>query len=164
MRHRAGGLFSVLAISGLGACQTTPPAPPPPATQSIVALYQRPAERALINGMRLYEDGSFERAELTLRSALAQGLLDPHDTAVAHKYLAFLACAFNRLGECEQHFRHAFAADAGFVLSDVEVGHPIWGPIYRKVIPAQPAPNPPPATPNAAQPAPSAAQPGPRKQ
>src|SRR5262245_38862490 len=162
MRRRAGPLFSVLAISGLAACVTTPPPPPPPATQSIVALYQRPAERALVNGMRLYEDGSFERAELNLRSAVAQGLLDPHDTAVAHKYLAFLACAFNRLGECEQHFRDAFAVDASFVLSDVEVGHPIWGPIYRKVIAAQPPPAQP--APKALQPAPSASQPGPRTQ
>jgi hypothetical protein len=127
-------------------------------------LYQRPAERALINGMRLYEDGSFERAEATLRSALVQGLLDPHDTAVAHKYLAFLACAFNRLGECEQHFRDAFAADSRFGLSDVEVGHPIWGPIYRKVIAAQPAPNAPQPAPSAAQATPSAPQPGPRKE
>jgi len=69
-----------------------------------------------------------------VRSALAQGLGDAHDTAVAHKYLAFLACAFNRLAECEQQFRDAFAADARFTLSDVEVGHPIWGPIYRKVV------------------------------
>jgi transcriptional regulator of NAD metabolism len=30
-------------------------------------------------------------------------------------------------------------ADHGFVLSDVEIGHPIWGPIYRKVVAAQPA-------------------------
>jgi len=134
MRVRLRPVICAFAIAGLAACETTPPAPPPPATQSIVALYQRPAERALINGMRLYEDGSFERAELAVRSALAQGLGDAHDTAVAHKYLAFLACAFNRLAECEQQFRDAFAADARFTLSDVEVGHPIWGPIYRKVV------------------------------
>jgi Tfp pilus assembly protein PilF len=138
MRQNARQLFSVLAIIGLAACATTPPAPPAPATQSIVALYQRPAERALINGMRLYEDGSFERAEVAVRSALAQGLQDPRDAAVAHKYLAFLACAFNRLAECEQQFREAFAADGGFALTDVEVGHPIWGPIYRRVVAAQP--------------------------
>ena len=90
--------------------------------------------------MRLYEDGSFERAENAVRSALAQGLHDARDTAVAHKYLAFLACAFNRLAECEQQFREAFVADGSFTLTDVEVGHPIWGPIYRRVVAAQPAP------------------------
>jgi hypothetical protein len=129
-------------MAGLAACETLPTEPPPPATQSIVALYQRPAERALINGLRQYEEGSFERAEVALRTALAQGLADARDTAVAHKYLAFLACAFSRLVECEQQFREAFATDAGFALSDVEIGHPIWGPIYRRVVAAQRAAQP----------------------
>ncbi|HUL68205.1 MAG TPA: TssQ family T6SS-associated lipoprotein [Burkholderiaceae bacterium] len=127
----------VAAAVCLAACATTPPAPPVPATQSIAALYQRPAERALINGIRFYEEGSFDRAETALRSALEQGLADARDTATAHKYLAFLACAFSRLDECEQHFRDAFAADAKFSLTETEVGHPIWGPIYRKVAAAQ---------------------------
>ncbi|HTT13133.1 MAG TPA: TssQ family T6SS-associated lipoprotein [Burkholderiaceae bacterium] len=130
-----------VALSGLAAC-VTPPPPPPPPTQSIVALYQRPAERSLIDGMRYYEEGSFERAETAVRSALAQGLRDPRDAATAHKYLAFLACAFNRLAECEQQFREAFAADGGFALSDVEIGHPVWGPIYRKVVAARQAAQP----------------------
>jgi len=151
MRECLRPLLGALAAGGLAACVATPPAPPPPATQSIVTLYQRPAERALINGMRYYEEGSFERAESSLRSALAHGLLDPRDTANAHKYLAFLACAFNRLVECEQQFRSAFAADPGFALSDVEVGHPIWGPIYRKVVASQ--------TPQGVQPAATAKQP-----
>jgi hypothetical protein len=144
MRARLRPLLFAGAAVCLAACETTPPAPPPPATQSIVALYQRPAERALINGIRFYEEGSFDRAESTLRSALAQGLADTRDIATAHKYLAFLACAFNRLGECEQHFRDAFAADANFSLTETEVGHPIWGPIYRKVAAAE---QPQPATP-----------------
>lgn len=130
-------LLAATALAGVAACETMPTEPPAPATQSIVALYQRPAERALINGLRQYEDGSFERAEVALRSAVAQGLADVRDAAVAHKYLAFLACAFNRLAECEQQFREAFARDAGFALSDVEIGHPIWGPIYRRVVAAQ---------------------------
>lgn len=137
MRIRLRPFPCALAMSVLAACETPPTAPPAPLTQSIVALYQRPAERALINGLRQYEDGSFERAEGSIRSALGLGLADWRDTAVAHKYLAFLACAFNRLAECEQQFREALVADAGFVLSDIEIGHPIWGPIYRKVVAAQ---------------------------
>jgi Tfp pilus assembly protein PilF len=134
MRLRVGRLWLACATFGLGACETTAPPPAPPATQSIVALYQKPAERALINGVRQYEEGAFERAEISLRSALAQGLADARDAAVAHKYLAFLACAFNRLAECEQRFRDALASDPAFTLTDVEVGHPIWGPIYRRVV------------------------------
>lgn len=115
-------------------CETfAPPPPPAAATDSIALLYQRPAERALINGLRAYEEGAFERAEQSLRTALLQQLRDPRDVAVAHKYLAFIACAFNRLQECEQQFRGALAADPSFLLSDAEIGHPIWGPVYRKV-------------------------------
>jgi len=137
MTLRARTFVCVVALCSLAACETMPPAPPAPATQSIVALYQRPAERALVNGMRQYEEGSFERAEVLLRTALERGLADARDTATAHKYLAFLACAFNRLGECEQQFRDALASDSSFSLTDVEVGHPIWGPIYRKVLAQQ---------------------------
>lgn len=136
LRRTIGG---VILLFALAACETTPQAPPPIYTPSIVALYQRPAERALINGMRQYEDGAFERSEASLRSALSLGLRDARDAAVGHKYLAFLACAFNRLAECEQQFREAVAIDPNFALSDVEVGHPIWGPIYRRVLAASQA-------------------------
>ena len=121
----------------LTACETLfpqpapppPPAPPPSASQ----IYARPPERALINGLRFYEDGIFDRAESSFRSALLQGLKDRRDVAVAHKYLAFIACAFNRVAECESNFRTAIASDADFRLTDAEIGHPIWGPVYRKV-------------------------------
>ena len=123
----------------LTACQTRPPAQPlpPPAAiapaASIVALLEKPAERALVNGLRHYEEGAFDRAEQGLRSALQLGLQNPQDAASAHKYLAFIACAFNRAAECEQHFRNAFSFDRRFALRDSEIGHPVWGPVYRKV-------------------------------
>lgn len=131
-------LSAALAASLLTGCeslplQLTPAPPPPPATDSVVLLLQLPAERALIGGLRLYDEGAFDRAEQALRTALLQGLRDRRDTAVAHKYLAFIACAFNRLPECERQFRNAFAVDPGFVLTDAEIGHPIWGPVYRRV-------------------------------
>jgi len=56
-----------------------------------------------------------------------------YDVAVANKHLAFIACAYNRPVECEDAFRAAFAADPGFRLTDAEVGHPIWGPVYKRV-------------------------------
>ncbi|MCS7101657.1 MAG: hypothetical protein NZL99_08190, partial [Burkholderiaceae bacterium] len=59
---------ALAALSLLAACETLPPPSAAP-TASIAALYQRPAERALINGLREYEDGQFERADQSLRSA-----------------------------------------------------------------------------------------------
>jgi hypothetical protein len=124
----------------LAACETVPApgaAPAAPPTASIAALYLRPAERALIEGIRLYEEASFDSAEAALRQALTEGLADPRDRAIAHKYIAFIACAFNRLAECEANFAGAFAADPKFALGDKEIGHPVWGPVYRQVAAAR---------------------------
>jgi len=131
------------AATLVAACATPPPPPPPQATVSIARLYEQPAERAFLNAMRLYEDGQHERAETMFRRALAEGLADRHDIAVANKHLAFIACAYNRPVECEDAFRAAFAADPGFRLTDAEVGHPIWGPVYRRVAAEEAARRPP---------------------
>jgi hypothetical protein len=132
----ARSLALACACSWLAGCESlrpSPPPPPSPPTASVAALYQRPPERALINGLRFYEEGAFDKAESAFRSALLQGLRDRRDTAVAYKYLAFIACAFNRIADCEQSFRSAFASDPEFILTDAEIGHPIWGPVYRRV-------------------------------
>ena len=121
---------AVLAVgcaAALQGCQTQP------TSASIALLYQRPAERALVDGIRLYESAEFERSEASLRQALAGKLADRRDVAVAYKYLAFIACAFNRGTECALDFTSAFNADPAFRLSDAEIGHPLWGPVYRRV-------------------------------
>jgi hypothetical protein len=123
-------LRAALVVAGaaaLQACQSTPP------TTSIAQLYQQPAERALVDGIRLYDSGEFDRSEASLRTAIAASLSDPRDVAVAYKYLAFIACAFNRGTECALDFTSAFKADPGFRLNDAEIGHPLWGPVYRRV-------------------------------
>lgn len=123
-------LITLYTLSGCEALQVrdTPPVP------SVSQLYARPAERAFINGLRFYEDGAFDRAENAFRTALGHGLADRRDAATAHKYLAFIACAFNRMNDCEHSFQSAFKADPEFRLQDAEVGHPIWGPVYRRVV------------------------------
>jgi hypothetical protein len=127
-------LAAAAAIVAIGGCATKPPPPPPPPpTISIARLYEQPAERAFLNAMRFYEEGQYERAESLFRRALTEGLKDNHDVAMANKHLAFIACAYNRPSECEGAFRAAFAADPEFRLTDAEVGHPIWGPVYQRV-------------------------------
>jgi tetratricopeptide (TPR) repeat protein len=121
-----------------------PPPPAPPPSISIARLYEQPAERAFINGLRFYEEGQYERAEVLLKRSLAEGLHDRNDIAIAQKHLAFIACAYSRPADCEQAFRAAFAADPAFRLTDAEVGHPLWGPMYKRVAAEQPAqPTPP---------------------
>lgn len=122
------------ALGGCALLQPPPaPPPPPPPSISVARLYEQPAERAFINGMRFYEDGQYERAEVMFKRALAEGLGDNQDMAAANKHLAFIACAYSRPTECESAFRAAFAADPNFKLSDAEVGHPLWGPVYTRV-------------------------------
>jgi hypothetical protein len=131
---RRAAASSAILLSGCAAFQSPPlPPPVPPPTISVARIYEQPAERAFINGMRFYEDGQYERAEVMFKRALAEGLRDRHDVAAANKHLAFIACAYNRPADCEASFRAAFAAESTFKLSDAEVGHPIWGPVYKQV-------------------------------
>ena len=126
------GCAAVAALSGCAAF--APPTPPPlPATISIARLYDKPAERSFINGLRFYEEGQYERAETLLKRSITEGLPDAYDVSIAQKYLAFIACAYNRPTDCEAAFRAAFAADPSFRLTEAEIGHPLWGPVYRRV-------------------------------
>ncbi len=125
-------MVALLAAAALlGACATRPP-PAAPAT-GLSEVMERPAERALLDGIRAYDDAQYAQAETALRTALAEGLKSTRDRATAHKLLAFITCTSNRLADCETQFREARAADAAFALSRSESGHPVWGPVYRSV-------------------------------
>lgn len=107
-----------------------------PAT-GLTDVMQRPAERALLAGLRAYEDGQYADAERELSRALAAGLPSNRDRATAHKHLAFVYCTSNRVPACEAAFRAALAVDREFALSKAEAGHPLWGPVYRRVTAAR---------------------------
>jgi hypothetical protein len=139
---RAGSLVGGLVGAGMltvllpGCAPMSQHAAPP---VGITDLAARPAESALLQGLRAYDDGQYADAEAQLKSALAKGLAAPHDQAAAHKTLAFIYCTSNREDQCAQEFLAARQADAHFVLNKAESGHPIWGPVYRRVLGA-PAP------------------------
>ncbi|MDP1648290.1 MAG: TssQ family T6SS-associated lipoprotein [Rubrivivax sp.] len=125
---------AVAALALLAGCDSLPQTPLP-ATVGLAELMERPAERALFEGIRAYDDGQYAQAETALRKALAAGLRSGRDQASAHKLLGFITCTSERLAECEVAFRAARAADPAFQLSRPEAGHPTWGPVYRKVVP-----------------------------
>jgi hypothetical protein len=106
----------------------------PPAT-GLMDVLQRPGEAALLAGLRAYEEGQYEESEKQMQLALRNGLTSPADRAAAYKHLAFIACASQRIAQCEQAFRSARNADRSFSLTRSEAGHPIWGPVYRKLFP-----------------------------
>ncbi len=117
-------------ILGLAGC-----APVAAPTVGLLDVTARPAERALLNGMRAYEDGQYAESEKQLRLALGTGLASPKDAAAAQKHLAFIYCTSNRVSDCEAAFRAARKADPAFALSRSEQGHPVWGPVYKRVQP-----------------------------
>jgi Tfp pilus assembly protein PilF len=122
----------MLATAVLAGCAT--PAPPAPPPTGLAEVMERPAERALLEGIRAYDDGQYAQAEKALRKALGDGLQSTRDRATAHKLLAFITCTSNRLADCQTQFREARAADASFALSRSEAGHPVWGPVYRSLL------------------------------
>lgn len=137
MMHRSPVAPAALALLLLSACAappvaTPPPAPPPPPV-GLAELMERPAERALVEGIRLYDNGQYPAAEQSLKRAVDGGLVSARDRASAHKLIAFIACTSAREAECEAAFRAALAADPGFTLSRAESGHPMWGPVYARV-------------------------------
>jgi hypothetical protein len=95
----------------------------------------RPAERALLAGLKAYDDAQYDAADRLFREALAAGLVSPRDRAEAHKRLAFIQCAAGRLGDCETEFKLARQSDRAFALDKTEAGHPVWGPVYKKLQP-----------------------------
>lgn len=124
-----------LVLLGLAACETPPPPPPPspPPPVGLADLMDRPAERALLDGMRAYDEGQYVVAEAALKRALGAGLAARRDESIAHKLLAFISCSSDRLAECEAAFRAAIAADPAFKLGKSEAGHPMWGPVYERL-------------------------------
>lgn len=106
---------------------------PPTAAPGLIDVAERPAEKALLAGMRAYDDAQYPMAEKLLGESLRAGLASPRDRAVAHKHLAFIYCTSDRLPACEAEFRAARADDPAFALSKAEAGHPQWGPVWQKV-------------------------------
>ena len=125
---RITSCIAALLVALLAGCVV-----PPKSTPGLMDVSERPAEKALLAGIRAYEDGQYPQAEQSLNQALTAGLASPKDRAAAHKYLAFIFCTSNRVAGCEAQFRAARGEDPGFALSKAEAGHPQWGPVYQRV-------------------------------
>ena len=119
------------AVYAAGCAQ--PPSTPAPGLMDVT---QRPAEKALLAGIRAYDDANYAEAEKHFNGALAAGLVSVRDKAAAHKYLAFIYCTSRRVKQCEAAFVAAREADPKFALNKAEAGHPVWGPVYKKALSA----------------------------
>lgn len=124
-------MAALLLSASLAACVQPPPAPPP--APGLLDVAERPAEKALLAGIRAYDDAQYSTAETQLSNAINAGLVSAKDKAAAHKHLAFIYCTSNRVRECESAFRSALQADPAFTLTKSEQGHPLWGPVFQRV-------------------------------
>ncbi len=131
--HRvAGTAFAVSLAVLLAACVQAPVAKPAE-TLGLMDISEQPAEKALLAGLRSYDDAQYVEAEKHLNDALSVGLASGKDRAAVQKYLAFIYCTSRREALCEAAFKAARAAFPAFVLSKSEAGHPIWGPVYKRL-------------------------------
>jgi Tfp pilus assembly protein PilF len=119
-------LVTISALAALGACSTEP-------GRAIQGFFSpSKGQSALEAGVQQYQDGDYADSAKSISTALGQGLNDGEQVR-AHKYLAFINCAANRIGVCRDEFRKALAIDPSFELSAAEAGHPTWGPIFRQL-------------------------------
>ena len=141
----------VLIFVALAGCQSPAPAvqpapqpvpeaeaapPPPVPVVPAPAPAPTPSERALADGIALYEAGDFNGAIKQLRAAKPIWTdAAPAATAnkvAAHKYLAFSYCVTKRPTQCRQEFVDALKLDAEFTLTSAEKSHPMWGPEFER--------------------------------
>lgn len=154
--HAALAASSLLA--GCASIVDRSSAPPPPApvttksatTQVETVAPSRPApeapppaakkpDNALAAGLGAYDNGDYATARQRLQAVLDQPGSTTADKVAAHKVLAFIACADGKRSLCARHFRQALALDRNFTLTPAEAGHPVWGPVFRKVKAERPA-------------------------
>jgi Tfp pilus assembly protein PilF len=124
------GTPSRAAAPAAGAPEPQRPQAQPAVPQEAVA---GKGERELAQGIKSYEEGDYKNASRQFQAALDLGLDAKADQATAHKYLAFMVCVSGREKSCRDEFRKALDADRGFELGPAEVGHPIWGTVFRSV-------------------------------
>ncbi len=93
--------------------------------------YRRLAGAAYLDqGIQEYEEGNYRAAARRLYFALEEGL-PLQDRVTAHKYLAFISCISGQQTNCREEFSIALDLDPRFTLTAAEIGHPIWGPVYK---------------------------------
>ena len=130
--YRVRWLAALVGAVFLHGCAQSPAAKPVEPV-GLIDISERPAEKALLAGLRSYDDAQYGEAEKNFSEALKVGLVSSKDRAAAHKHLAFIYCTSRREALCEAAFKAARTALPSFTLSKSEAGHPLWGPVYKRL-------------------------------
>jgi tetratricopeptide (TPR) repeat protein len=91
------------------------------------------AQASYAQGLAEYQEGRFETALAKLQAATDSDRLKPQQAADARKHMAFIYCITNREPECRNQFQAALGINSDFDLSQGEIGHPLWGPVWKSI-------------------------------
>jgi hypothetical protein len=91
----------------------------------------RKAAQAMLEGIRLYDNGDFDEAIARLGEPEIRTSPVPIRVE-ALKYIAFSYCVTRDLLDCRHAFDTALGIDPGFELGRGEGGHPMWGPVFEQ--------------------------------
>ena len=123
--HRIALPLACVALSGCGSLGRF--------NEDVAGMVSTAGQQELIFGIRAYEDAEYSYSAKLLQASLDTGLRGTANRVRAHKYLAFLNCASNRIQQCRDEFGKVLEIDPSFDLREDEAGHPVWGPVFRSV-------------------------------
>jgi tetratricopeptide (TPR) repeat protein len=114
--------------------QPAPPPPPVETPEQIAAKAARAAAQAEYDAIiGLYNDGDY-RGEIKRFTAAEESLKPYKDLELdGLKFTAFSYCLQGRQVQCRQEFEKAIKIDPSFDLKEGEKGHPLWGPVFKRV-------------------------------
>ncbi len=134
-----GNIAALSLVLTLSACQAPmPPAAAVPTGPSAAeAALKQKRERAVAtlgDGIKQYEAGTYEEAQISFLVALDSATLTLLEQLAARKTMAFMHCIAGRELRCKEEFEKAIALDQKFELSAAEAGHPTWGPVFKTAV------------------------------
>jgi len=115
-------VFVIFTTSVLAACAQTP---------SPNALSPDPKEQeALTHIEQLYLEGEYQNLLVQLQDEPLMQSGSLHFKTEARKYQAFSYCTLGDKPACRQQFQDLLEENPGYLLSQAENTHPVWGPIF----------------------------------
>ncbi|OZI63162.1 TssQ family T6SS-associated lipoprotein [Bordetella genomosp. 11] len=119
--------FAVLGLAAaLAACSAPTTAPSPPAAPSQAAV------DALARVRQSYQSGAYGDVIRTVATSDALATAPTDMRVESLKLQAFSYCVTGYRVLCEDDFTRILNLDPGFELSAAEIGHPLWGPAFRR--------------------------------
>jgi hypothetical protein len=124
--------FALLCLAAmLAACSTPAPKPAPPAPPSQAAV------DALAQVRDRYQAGAYGEVIRTVATSDALATAPTDMRVESLKLQAFSYCVTGYRVLCEDDFKRILELDPKFELSPAEVGHPVWGPAFKRAQAAQ---------------------------